>query len=195
MVPPARGFKTAAEFVAAARAKPAAMNFATPGVGTGLHFSALRFQSSAGFQAVPVMFKGGPEAMAEIIVGRIDFFFAPVGIALPHVREGTLTALAVNGFKRSAALPEVPTVSEAGFANAEYPFWIGIFVPAKTPRDIVDRLHSDSVKALANPMVRDKLIALGVDPMQMTPTEFDAHVEKQVAVDAALVKQAGIKTQ
>lgn len=195
VVPPARGFKTAAEFVAAARAKPAAMNFATPGVGTGLHFSALRFQSSAGFQAVPVMFKGGPEAMAEIIVGRIDFFFAPVGIALPHVREGTLTALAVNGFKRSAALPEVPTVSEAGFANAEYPFWIGIFVPAKTPRDIVDRLHSDSVKALANPMVRDKLIALGVDPMQMTPTEFDAHVEKQVAVDAALVKQAGIKTQ
>ena len=165
MVPPARGFKTAAEFVAAARAKPAAMNFATPGVGTGLHFSALRFQSSAGFQAVPVMFKGGPEAMAEVTAGRIDFFFAPVGIALPHVREGTLTALAVNGFKRSAALP-------AGFANAEYPFWIGIFLPAKTPRDIVDRLHSDSVKALANPMVRDKLITLGVDPMQMTPTEF-----------------------
>jgi tripartite-type tricarboxylate transporter receptor subunit TctC len=110
------------------------------------------------------------------------------------VKEGTLTALAVNGFKRSAALPEVPTVSEAGFANAEYPFWIGIFLPAKTPRDIVDSLHSQSVKALANPMVRDKLVALGVDPMEMTPTEFDAHVEKQIAVDAALVKEAGIKT-
>jgi tripartite-type tricarboxylate transporter receptor subunit TctC len=195
VVPPVRGFKTAAEFVGAARAKPGAMNFATPGVGTGLHLSALRFQSSAGIQAVPVMFKGGPESMAEVIAGRIDFFFAPVGIALPHVKEGTLTALAVNGFKRSAALPEVPTVSEAGFANAEYPFWIGIFLPAKTPRDIVDRLHSESVKALANPMVRDKLVALGVDPMEMTPTEFDAHVEKQIAVDAALVKEAGIKTQ
>ena len=121
VVPPVRGFKTAAEFVGAARAKPGAMNFATPGVGTGLHLSALRFQSSAGIQAVPVMFKGGPESMAEVIAGRIDFFFAPVGIALPHVKEGTLTALAVNGFKRSAALPEVPTVSEAGFANASIP--------------------------------------------------------------------------
>jgi len=192
VVSPARGFKTAAEFVAAAKAKPGGMNFATPGVGTGLHLSALRFQSSAGIQAVPVTFKGGPESMAEVIAGRIDFFFAPVGIALPHVKEGTLTALAVNSFKRSAALPEVPTTSEAGFTNAEYPFWIGMFLPAKTPRNIVDKLYSESVKALA--LVRDKLVALGVDPMEMTSTEFDAHVEKQIALDAALVKKVGIKT-
>jgi tripartite-type tricarboxylate transporter receptor subunit TctC len=194
VVPPSSGFKTAAEFVAAAKAKPGAMNFATPGVGTGLHLSTLRFQSSAGIQAVPVMFKGGQESMAEVIAGRIDFFFAPVGIALPHVKGGTLTALAVNGFKRSAALPEVPTTAEAGFTNAEYPFWFGIFLPAKTPRNILEKLYSESVKALANPTVRDKLLALGVDPMQMTSTEFDAHVEKQIAADAALVKEAGIKT-
>jgi len=194
VVPPARGFKTAAEFVAAARAKPAAMNFATPGVGTGLHLSALRFQSSAGIQAVPVTFKGGAESMAEVIAGRIDFFFAPVAIALQHVKEGRLTALTVNGFKRSAALPEVPTMSEAGFSNAEYPFWFGMFLPAKTPRTIVDKLYSETVKALANPTVRDKLVALGVDPMEMTPTEFDAHVESQIALDAALVKDAGVKT-
>jgi tripartite-type tricarboxylate transporter receptor subunit TctC len=194
VVPPARGFKTAAEFVAAAKAKPGAMNFATPGVGTGLHLSALRFQASAGIQAVPVMFKGGTESMAEVIAGRIDFFFAPVGIAIPHLKEGTLTALAVNGFKRSAALPEVPTTSEAGFANAEYPFWIGMFLPAKTPRDIVDKLHGETLKALATPRVRDKLVALGVDPMLMSPAEFDAYVEKQITADAALVKAAGIKT-
>jgi len=194
VVPPTSGFKTAAEFVAAAKAKPGAMNFATPGVGTGLHLSALRFQSSAGIQAVPVMFKGGPESMAEVIAGRIDFFFAPVGIAFPHVKAGMLTALAVNSFKRSAVLPEVPTTSEAGFTNAEYPFWIGMFLPAKTPRNIVDKLYSESVKAVANPMVREKLVALGVDPMEMTSTEFDAHVERQIAVDAALVKEAGIKT-
>jgi tripartite-type tricarboxylate transporter receptor subunit TctC len=194
VVPPAREFKTAAEFVAAAKAKPGAMNFATPGVGTGLHLSALRFQSSAGIQAVPVTFKGGAESMAEVIAGRIDFFFAPVGIALQHVKEGRLTALAVNGFKRSAALPEVPTTSEAGFSNAEYPFWFGMFLPAKTPRNIVDKLYSETVKALANSTVRDKLVALGVDPIEMTPTEFDAHVERQIAVDAALVKDAGIKT-
>lgn len=193
VVPPVRGFKTAAEFVAAAKAKPGAFNFANPGVGTGLHLSALRFQSSAGIQAVPVMFKGGPESMTEVMAGRIDFFFAPVGIAMQHIKEGTLTALAVNGFKRSAALPEVPTLSEAGIADAEYPFWIGIFLPAKTPRSIVDKLHRESVKALANPIVRDKLVALGVDPMEMTPAEFDAHVAKQITVDAALVREAGIK--
>jgi tripartite-type tricarboxylate transporter receptor subunit TctC len=132
--------------------------------------------------------------MAEVIAGRIDFFFAPVGIAIPHLKEGTLTALAVNGFKRSAALPEVPTTSEAGFANAEYPFWIGMFLPAKTPRDIVDKLHGETLKALATPRVRDKLVALGVDPMLMSPAEFDAYVEKQITADAALVKAAGIKT-
>ena len=194
VVPPAREFKTAAEFVAAAKAKPGAMNFATPGVGTGLHLSALRFQSSAGIQAVPVTFKGGSESMAEVIAGRIDFFFAPVGIALQHVKEGRLTALAVNGFRRSAALPEVPTTSEAGFSDAEYPFWFGMFLPAKTPRPIVDKLYSETVKALANTTVRDKLVALGVDPLEMTPTEFDAHVERQIAVDGALVKEAGVKT-
>ena len=132
--------------------------------------------------------------MAEVIAGRIDVFFASVGIALPHVKEGTLAALAVNSFKRSAALPEVPTTSEAGFTNAKYPFWIGMFLPAKTLRNIVEKLYSESVQALANPMVRNKLVALGVDPMEMTSTEFDAHVEKQIAVDAALVKEAAIKT-
>lgn len=170
------------------------MNFASPGVGTGLHLSALRFQSSAGIQAMPVMFKGGPESLTEVIAGRIDFFFAPIAIALPHVREGTLTALAVNGAQRTAALPEVPTISEAGFANAEYPFWIGIFLPAKVPRQIVERLHRETTSALADPAVREKLAALGVDPMTLTPAEFDAYVERQIPVDADLVKQAGIKT-
>ena len=108
-------------------------------------------------------FKGGPEIMSEIIAGRIDFFLAPVGNAMPLVKDGKLTALVVNSTKRSAALPEVPTTLEAGFSDAEYPFWIGMFLPAKTARTIVERLHDEAVKALATPRVRDKLIALGVD--------------------------------
>ena len=194
VVSPASGFKTAAEFVAAAKAKPGVLNFGSAGVGTATHLSAIRFQSSAGVQAVHVPFKGGPEIMSEIIAGRIDFFMAPVGNAMPLVKDGKLTALVVNSTKRSAALPEVPTTLEAGFSDAEYPFWIGMFLPAKTARTIVERLHDEAVKALATPRVRDKLIALGVDSMAMTPTEFDKFIEKQIAADATLVKAAGIKT-
>ena len=155
----------------------------------------MRFQSSAGVQAVHIPFKGGPEAMKEIIAGRLDFFFAPVGNALPLVKDGTLTALVVNSAKRSAALPEVPTTLEAGFIDAEYPFWIGMFLPAKTPRSIVDRLHSEVAKALATPTVRSRLEALGVDPMTMSSSEMDTFVQKQIAADAALAKAAEIKPQ
>jgi tripartite-type tricarboxylate transporter receptor subunit TctC len=187
------GFNTVADFVAAARAKPAAMNFGSAGVGTATHLSAMRFMSSAGMQAVHVPFKGGPEAINEIIAGRLDFFFAPVGNALPFVKEGLLRALVVNGEKRSAVLPDVPTTAEAGFKDAEYPFWIGMFVPAKTPRAIVDRLHGEAANALAKPGVRSKLEALGVDPMSMSPSEMDAFVQKQITADAVLAK-AAVKT-
>jgi tripartite-type tricarboxylate transporter receptor subunit TctC len=107
--------------------------------------------------------------------------------------QGKLAALVVNGAKRAAALPDVPTTLEAGFADAEYPIWFGLFLPAKTPRDIVDKLHRETLKALQAPKVRDKLVTLGLDPMVMTPAEFDAHVEKEIAVNAALVKAVGIK--
>ncbi|MBK6971935.1 MAG: tripartite tricarboxylate transporter substrate binding protein [Sterolibacteriaceae bacterium] len=195
VVPPAKGFKTVGEFVAAAKAKPGAMNFASAGVGTATHLSAERFRSSAGVEAVHVPLKGGAEIITEVMTGRVDFFFGPVGVVAPHVREGKLTALVVNGKKRSSLLPEVPTTLEAGFANAEYPFWLGIFLPAKTPRDIVDRLHRETLKALQEPKVRDKLARLGIDPMVMTPTEFDAHLEKEIAVNAALVEAIGLQPQ
>lgn len=195
VVPPGLGFKTAGDFVAAAKAKPGALNFASAGIGTATYLSAMQFQSSAGIKAVHVPFKGGPEAMAEVMAGRVDFFFAPVGVALPHVRSGKLTALAVNSAKRSAALPEVPTTSEAGFANAEYPFWIGVFLPAKTPRDIVEKLNRETRQALQEPKVREKLATLGVDPMVMTPSEFDAQIAKELVENAALVKAIGLKPQ
>jgi tripartite-type tricarboxylate transporter receptor subunit TctC len=195
VVPPAKGFKTVGEFVAAAKAKPGAMNYTSAGVGTATHLSAERFRSSAGIEAVHVPLKGGAEAVTEVMTGRIDFFFGPVGVVAPRVREGKLTALLVNGAKRSSLLPDVPTTLEAGFSNAEYPFWLGVFVPAKTPRDIVDRLHRETLKALQARKVRDKLAALGIDPMVMTPTEFDAHIEKEIAVNAALVKAIGFQPQ
>ncbi len=194
VVSPSKGFKTVGDLVAAAKAKPGALTFSSVGVGTATHLSAERFRASAGIRVVHVPFKGGAEAMTEVMAGRVDFFFGPVGVVLPLVRQGKLTALVVNGAERSAALPDVPTTQEAGFANAEYPIWFGVFLPAKTPRDIVDKLHDETLKALQTPKVRDKLATLGVDPMVMTPKEFDAYVEKEIAVNAALVKAADIKT-
>lgn len=195
VVPPARGYRTARDLVNAAKARPGAFNFSSPGVGTASHLSAERFRYSTGVQAAHVPFKGGPEAMTEVIAGRIDFFFVALGPALPHIRSGKLSALAVNGTNRTASLPDVPTTSEAGFANAEYPFWIGMFVPAKTPRKIVDKLHRETLKALQEPKVKDKLGTLGVEPMVMTPTEFHALVEKEIAINATLVKAIGLKVQ
>jgi tripartite-type tricarboxylate transporter receptor subunit TctC len=193
VVPPARGWKTVGDLVAAGKAKPGALNFSSVGVGSATHLSAERFRFSAGVDAVHVPFKGGAEAMTEVIAGRIDFFFGPIGLVLPHIRDGKLAALVVNGTRRAAALPDVPTTLEAGFTDAEYPIWFGLFLPVKTPRDVVDKLHRETAKALQTPKVRDKLAALGVDPMVMTPSEFDAYVEKEIAVNAALVKAAGIR--
>ena len=139
-------------------------------------------------------FKGGAEAMSEVIAGRIDFFFGPPPLLLPHIREGTLKALAVNGTSRMSALPEVPTTRETGFNDAEYPVWFGLFVPARTPRDIVERLHQETLKALQAPKVRERMSMMAVDPLVMTPNEFDAYVEKEIALNAALVQKIGIKS-
>ena len=118
--------------------------------------------------------------MSEVMAGRVDFFFGPVGLVLPHVKENKLIALVVNTTKRSAALPDVPTIAEAGYQNAEYPFWIGIFLPVSTPRDVVEKLNRETLKALQEPRIREKLASLGVDPMIMTPPDMDALVRKEI---------------
>jgi tripartite-type tricarboxylate transporter receptor subunit TctC len=192
VVSPARGWKTVADFVAAARAKPGVMNFSSVGIGSGTHLSAERFVHSAGIKAVHVPFKGGAEAMTEVIAGRIDFFFGPVGLVLPYVREGRLAALVVNSASRSSALPDVPTTQESGFADAEYPIWFGMFVPARTPRNIVDKLYDETLSALQTPKIKQKLASLGVDPMVMTPAQFQALVEKEIDMNARLVKAVGL---
>ena len=192
VVSPAKGFKTVGDLVAAAKSRPGTFNFSSVGLGTATHLSAERFRSSAGINAVHIPFKGGAEAMSEVIAGRVDFFFGPPALVLPQVREGKLTALVVNGTSRTPALPDVPTTQETGFRDAEYPIWYGLFVPEKTPREIINKLQSETVKALQAPKVRERIAALFVDPMVMTPNAFDAYVQKEIDLNAALVKAAGI---
>jgi tripartite-type tricarboxylate transporter receptor subunit TctC len=194
VISPSRGIKTIHELVAAAKTKRGSISFASAGVGTNTHLSAERFRLSAGFEAVHVPFKGGTEAITEVMAGRVDIFFSPVGIVISHIREGNLLALAVNSRKRASALPDVPTTLEAGFADSDYPIWWGLFVPAKTPRDIVDKLHRETLKALEAPKVREKRAMLGIEPMVMIQAEFDAHFKNEISVNAALVKATGVKT-
>ncbi|HEY7301061.1 MAG TPA: tripartite tricarboxylate transporter substrate binding protein [Xanthobacteraceae bacterium] len=195
VVSPAKGFKTVGDLVAAAKAKPGGLTLASVGVGSATHLSGERFCFSAGVAAVHVPFKGGAEAMAEVMAGRVDFFFGPVGLVLPQVRAGKLTPLVVSGAERAAALPNVPTTSEAGFANAEYPIWFGLFAPAKTPSAVLDSLHDETLRALQVSRVRDKLSALGVDPLVMTRADFATYVKKQFVLNAALVKAIGLKPE
>lgn len=189
------GHRTVADLVAAAKAKPGALNFSSVGVGTATHLSAERFRLSAGIEVEHVPFKGGAEAMAEVIAGRMDFFFGPVGLVLPAIRDGRLVPLAVNAADRTRALPEVPTLRQAGVTNAEFPIWFGLFAPARTPDHIVTRLHGATEKALKSPQVADRLFALGVDPMPMTAVAFDAFVRQEIDLNARLVKAAGIAQQ
>jgi tripartite-type tricarboxylate transporter receptor subunit TctC len=196
VVAPSRGFRTIDEFVAAAKAKPGGLTFASPGAGSGSHLSAQKFGASAGFHAIHVPFKGGVEALTEVIAGRVDFYFVALGGGLPQIHEGKVVALVQNGSKRSAELLDVPTTREAGYLDAENPTWLGLFLPAKTPRDIVEKLHRETVEALHNPKVKARLANLGVDdPVAMTPTDLDAFVAQQIATDANMVKAAGLMPQ
>jgi len=195
VVSPSRGFKTARDLVAAAKAKPGALNYASAGVGSGTHLSAERFRLSAGINVIHVPFRGTPEMITEVLAGRIDFFVGPVGIVLSQIREGKLLALAVNSPKRTPALPDVPTMSEAGLVDADYPNWFGVFLPAKTPRAIVDKLQRETLAALQTRNVESKLTTLGVDTMPLSSAEFDEYVKSEVVMNAALIKATGLKAQ
>ena len=190
---PSKGFKTVQEMVAAARAKPGSFNFASVGVGSGTHLSAEKLKLSAGFDAVHVPFRGGPEALTEVMAGRVDSYFCPVGTALPFVRDGRLVALVTNGAARDAELPDVPTTAEAGYKGADFPIWIGLLAPAKTPRPIVDKLNAETAKAVNTPAVKDKLAKAGVLPLIMTPDGFAARIKAEVADNLVVAKAAGIK--
>jgi tripartite-type tricarboxylate transporter receptor subunit TctC len=193
IISPSRGIRTIHELVSAAQAEPGSITFASAGVGTNTHLSAERFRLRAGFEAIHVAFKGGSEAITEVMAGRVDFAFLPIGIVLSHIREGKLAALAVNGPKRASALPDVPTTLEAGFTDSDYPIWWATFVPAKTPREIVDKLHRGTLKAMQTPNVQEKLTTMGVDPLVLTPAELDAHIKNELSMNAALVKATGVK--
>jgi tripartite-type tricarboxylate transporter receptor subunit TctC len=193
VISPSKGFKTIQDMVAAAKARPGTFNYASVGVGSATHLSVERLRLSAGFEAVHVPFRGGPEALTEVVAGRVDFYFCPINTALPFIRDGKLLALLVNSPTRAVELPDVPTTLEAGYRDAEFPIWLGMFAPAKTPPGIVAKLHAETVKALHMAGTQEKLALAGVTPLTVSPEEFGARVRKEIETNGALVKAAGIK--
>ena len=191
VVSPKKGFKTIQELVAAA--KKGNMTFASAGIGSATHWAAERLRLAAGFEATHVPFKGGPEALTEVLTGRVDFMCIGISSGIQLIRSGQLVALAVSTLKRSTALPNVPTTLEAGYPNSDYTFWNGMLVPAKTPRPIVDKLHAEVQKVLKLPAVIDKFKPQGVEPLPVTPREFDAMIKKEIANNIEIVKKAGLK--
>jgi tripartite-type tricarboxylate transporter receptor subunit TctC len=155
--------------------------------------SAERFRVSAGYEAVHIPFKGGAEALAEVIAGRVDYYFCPIATALPHIREGKLLALAVSSKTRAAQLPDVPTTLEAGFPDSDYTLWVGILGPSGTPKEVTEKLNGEMKKALATPALREKLDKIGVQTMPMSPEEFSALIKTELKTYDAFVKKSGIK--
>jgi tripartite-type tricarboxylate transporter receptor subunit TctC len=192
IVPVSRPWKTVQDFIADAKAKPGSISFGSVGVGSATHISAEKFRLAAGIETTHVPYRGGAEVVADILGGRLDFYFCPLATALPLIREGRVHALVISTAKRAPDLPDVPTPAEAGLKNAESIFWLGVFMPAKTPRGIVETFHDAGTRVLAEPAMRETLTKLGVDPFPMTPSEMDVFVAREIADNLELIKAAGI---
>jgi tripartite-type tricarboxylate transporter receptor subunit TctC len=195
VVSPSKGYKDVQDLVAKAKAQPDALNYASAGNGSATHMNSEKFRVAANIKAVHVPFRGTPEALTETISGRMDWFFAPLVSALPLVKEGRLKALAVGTAQRSPVLPDVPSVVEAGLPDAAYTFWVGLFAPAKTPPDIVARIHDETLKVLATPEMKERLEKLGATPMPMSQAAFDKYLVDETAAVGRLVKAANIHAE
>ena len=193
VIAPSKGIRSVKELVALAKAKPGTLTYASAGAGSATQLNAERFRLGAGFDAVHVPFKGTPEALTEIMTGRVDYYFCPVISVLQFIKEGKLLALAAGSTKRSSALPDLPTTLEAGIPNSDYNFWVGMMVPSKTPRDIVEKFNAEGRKVLETPEMKERLKKLAVNPMPMTPAQIDAFVVKELEANGKLIKAAGTK--
>jgi tripartite-type tricarboxylate transporter receptor subunit TctC len=196
LVAPPGKYKSVKDLVADAKAKNGAINYATVGHGSASHFVTERLGVDAGFKAQQIPFRGTVEGLTDTMTGRIDFFFVPATTAQALVQEGKLAGLATTGKIRIGTLPDVPTVAEAGIPQFDFDMWVGMFVPSKTPKAIVDKLYQETRKALQSPDVRDKLATIGGQPMpEMSPAQFDTYVRQELDRNIAVAKSAGIAPQ
>ena len=195
VVAPSLKIRTARDLVAAAKAKPGEFNYATAGVGSAAHINSEKFNAAAQIKAVHIPFKGTPPILAETMAGRVHYAWVPSIASMGPLKDGKLVGIAVSTQKRIAALPEVPTIAEAGFPGGEFNFWVGMLAPAKTPREVLTRLNAEVNRALSAPDTVERLARLGAEPMNMNPAEFDAFIRKEHDELGKIMRDAGAKPQ
>jgi tripartite-type tricarboxylate transporter receptor subunit TctC len=192
-VPAELPIKSVQELVALAKSQPGKLSYAHAGAGTSQHLAAELFKYMAHLDIVAVPYRGTTALLPDLLAGRVTMSFANIVNVMPLAREGKLRALAVTSIKRSSLAPDLPTMEECGYPGFQAVPWFGLVAPAGTPKDIVDKLYSETVKALATPEIRAKFAELGVEPVGNTPAEFAAVIKKEIPEWAKVIKDAGIK--
>jgi tripartite-type tricarboxylate transporter receptor subunit TctC len=195
IVPPTLPVNSVKELVAMLKAKPGQYNYATAGVGSGAHVSLEKFNVATGVKAVHVPLKGTPPILSETMAGRVEYAMVPAVSGMGPVRDGKVKPLAVTTNKRVAALPNVPTLGEAGFPDGESTFWLALLAPVKTPSEIVAKVNADVDRALKSPEVIERLAKLGTEPMSMTPAEGDAFIRHEYEDLGKVMRAAGLTPQ
>ncbi|HWM31463.1 MAG TPA: tripartite tricarboxylate transporter substrate binding protein [Methyloceanibacter sp.] len=191
-VNPSVSAKNVAEFVAAAKSRPGEINYGAPGPGSPIHLAMEFFRQRAGLNMAPIPYKGGADAMNDLLGGRISAMFPDIASGLPQIRAGKLRALAVASEKRVAALPDLPTIGESGYPGFEAWAWQGFVAPAKTPRAVIDRLNAEFVKVTADPAIRQKLSESGFELQTSTPEQFAAYMKAEIAKWAKVIRESNI---
>jgi tripartite-type tricarboxylate transporter receptor subunit TctC len=192
---PDSGWKALPDFVAAAKANPGKLNFASAGVGSGTHFNLEKLKIATGIDVQHVPYKGTPEAIGDTIANRVCCYWAPLNAALAHVGGGKAVALAVSSAQRSPLLPNVPSVAEQGYPGFDYTLWVGLWGPAKMPADVAAKINKDVNAALASPDLRERLTKLGTVPGNLTIPQFTEFVKKEIDETRTILQAAGIKPQ
>ena len=187
--------KTVQEFIAHTKANPGTVTFASPGHGTGPHLAGELFKRSAGIQLTHVPYRGAAPALNDVIAGRVDSFFNNIAPVMPLMRQGQLRIVAVTTDKRTPAAPDIPTLAESGLPGFDVSGWYAFFVPAKTPSEIVRKMHADTVAVLADPAVKKRLEDLGLFVVGSTPEQLGAFLQAELAKWGPVIKEAGIKVE
>jgi len=195
IVPPSLGINSVRELVAMLKAKPGEYNYATAGIGSGAHVSSETFNVAAGVKALHVPLKGTPPMLAETMAGRIHYAWVPAVSSMGPVKDGKVKPLAVSTPKRIAALPDVPTIAEAGFPAGESTFWLALLAPAKTPPEVVAKVNAEVNRALHSPEMKERLAKLGTEPMSMSAGEADAFIRREYEVLGKVMRDAGLTPQ
>ena len=195
VVPPSLGIKSLNELLAAAKAKPGQLNFSSAGVGSGTHFAGEMFKAMAAIDVVHVPYKGIPEALADTMSARVQFFMAPIANAVNQVREGRLVGLGVSSAERDPLLPDVPSIAEAGVPGYDSILWFGLLTSSGVPRPIVAKLNREIVRVLSEPEAQARWAPIGLKPQPTTPEGFDSLIRDDVAVFTKIARGANIKAE